>query len=127
MNSLSYVPFISHVKTCDLELILGQMFTTGRGILKKLFYEGVPIMAQQKRIQGCRFDPWPHSAGSGSSTAMSCGVGHRLGSDLVLLWLWRRPAAVALIRPLSWEPRIGFRCGPKKTKKYINKNKRFFF
>ena len=32
---------------------------------------------------------------------MSCGVGHRRGSDLVLLWLWRRPAAVAPIRPPS--------------------------
>ena len=24
--------------------------------------------------------------------------------DLALLWLWCRPAAVALIRPLAWEP-----------------------
>ena len=23
--------------------------------------------------------------------------------DLVLLWLWRRPAATARIRPLAWE------------------------
>ena len=35
---------------------------------------------------------------------MSGGVGHRRGSDLALLWLWRRPAAVAAIRPLAWEP-----------------------
>ena len=35
---------------------------------------------------------------------MSCGVGHRLGSDLVLLWLWCRPAAIAPMRPLVWEP-----------------------
>ena len=35
---------------------------------------------------------------------MSCGVGHRCGSDLTLLWLWYRLAAVALIRPLAWEP-----------------------
>ena len=34
---------------------------------------------------------------------MSCGVGHRCGSDLALLWLWCRPAAVAQIRPLAWE------------------------
>ena len=33
---------------------------------------------------------------------MNCGVGLRCGSDLVLLWLWRRPAAGALIRPLAW-------------------------
>ena len=35
---------------------------------------------------------------------MSCCVGHRHGSDPTLLWLWYRPAAVAPIRPLSWEP-----------------------
>ena len=35
---------------------------------------------------------------------MSCGVAHRRGLDLALLWLWCRLAAVALIRPLAWEP-----------------------
>ena len=35
---------------------------------------------------------------------MSCGVGHRCGLNLVLLWHGHRPAAVALIRPLAWEP-----------------------
>ena len=35
---------------------------------------------------------------------MSSGVGRRLDSDLALLWLWSRLAAVALIRPLAWEP-----------------------
>ena len=34
---------------------------------------------------------------------MSCDVGSRCGSDLVMLWLWCRLAAVALIRPLAWE------------------------
>ena len=34
---------------------------------------------------------------------MSCGVGYRYCLDLVLLWLWRRPAAVAPIGPLAWE------------------------
>ena len=33
---------------------------------------------------------------------MSCGVGHTwLKSKL--LWLWRRPAATAVIQPLAWE------------------------
>ena len=32
---------------------------------------------------------------------MSCGVGHRHGSDMALLW--HRPGATALIRPLTWE------------------------
>ena len=35
---------------------------------------------------------------------MSCGVGRRHGSDPALLWLWRRLAATAPIRPLAWEP-----------------------
>ena len=35
--------------------------------------------------------------------AMSCGEGYRGGWDLVLLWLWCRLAAVALIGPLAWE------------------------
>ena len=34
---------------------------------------------------------------------MSYGVGHRCSSDPTLLWLWCRPAAVALIQPLAWE------------------------
>ena len=34
---------------------------------------------------------------------MSCGVGLRHGSDPTLMWLWRRLAAVVLIRPLAWE------------------------
>ena len=34
---------------------------------------------------------------------VSCGVGRRCNSDLALLWLWRRPAAVAPIGPLAWE------------------------
>ena len=35
---------------------------------------------------------------------MSCGVGHRCSSDLTLLWIWHRLAAVAMTRPLAWEP-----------------------
>ena len=31
----------------------------------------------------------------GSGVAMSCGVGHRRGSDPVFLWLWHRLVAVA--------------------------------
>ena len=34
---------------------------------------------------------------------MSCGAGCRRGSDPKLLWLWRRPAAAAPIRHLTWE------------------------
>ena len=35
---------------------------------------------------------------------MNCGAGCRCGLDLALLWLWPRPGATALIRPLAWEP-----------------------
>ena len=48
---------------------------------------------------------------------MSCGVGCRRGSDLVWLWLWRRPAALAPIRPLAWEPPYAEGVALKKEKK----------
>jgi len=35
---------------------------------------------------------------------LSCGVGHRRGLDLALLWLWCRLAATSPIGPLVWEP-----------------------
>ena len=40
--------------------------------------------------------------GQGSGVAESCSVGLRLGSDPTKLWLWRKPAAEALIQPLAW-------------------------
>ena len=63
---------------------------------------------------------------------MSCGVGYRLGSDPVLLWLWRRLAATAPIQPLAWEPPYAAGAAQeiettttttdKKTKKKNNNN-----
>ena len=35
---------------------------------------------------------------------VSCGVGHRHGSDPVLLWLWVRLVAIVPIGALAWEP-----------------------
>ena len=35
---------------------------------------------------------------------MSCGIGHRHGSNPELLWLWCRAAATVPIGPLAWEP-----------------------
>ena len=49
--------------------------------------------------------------------AMSYGVGCRLGLDPTLLWLWRRPVAVALIRPLAWELSYVMGAALKKKKK----------
>ena len=48
---------------------------------------------------------------------MSCGVGHRRGSDPMLLWLWCRPAATAPIGPQVWEPPHATGAAPEKTKK----------
>ena len=52
---------------------------------------------------------------------MSCGVGHRGGSDLALLWLWYRPAAVAPIGSLALEPPYAASVAlkDKKTKKQL--------
>ena len=54
---------------------------------------------------------------------MSCGVGHRRGSDLALLWLWRRSAATASIRPLAWEPPYALGVALKDKKKEKKKKK----
>ena len=60
---------------------------------------------------------------------MSSGVGHRHGSDLMLLCLWHRPAAIALIKPLPCETPCATSSAPKsknknkKTNNKINKMK----
>ena len=53
---------------------------------------------------------------------MSCGVGSRHGLDPALLWLWRRLAAIAPIRPLAWElpHAMGATLKKKKKKKFYN-------
>ena len=53
---------------------------------------------------------------------MSCGVGHRHGSDVVLLWLWRRLAAISPIGPLAWESPYAAGAALKKKKKAKNNN-----
>ena len=55
---------------------------------------------------------------------MSCGVGCRRGSDPELLWLWRRPAAMALITSLAWEPPYAMGVALEKTKKKKKKKER---
>ena len=47
---------------------------------------------------------------------MSCGVGHRHGSDPELLWLWHQPAATAPTRPLAWEPSCAVGVAQEKAK-----------
>ena len=55
---------------------------------------------------------------------MSCGVGHRRGLDPALLWLWHRLAALALIRPLVWEPPYAVGAALEKDKKLNKKIKK---
>ena len=49
---------------------------------------------------------------------MSYGVGHRRGLDPTLLWLWHKPAAIAPIRPLAWEPLYAAGVAQEKWQKY---------
>ena len=48
---------------------------------------------------------------------MSCGVSCRHGSDLAWMWVWRRPVAAALIRPLAWEPPYATGAALEKAKR----------
>ena len=52
---------------------------------------------------------------------MSCGVGHRYGSDPALLWLWSRPAAMAPTGPLACEPPYATGAALKMARKQENK------
>ena len=65
--------------------------------------------------------------GQGSGIAVSCGMGHRYSLDPTLLWLWRRPAGVALIQPLAWGLLYAMSAAlkrPKKRKKKERKRER---
>ena len=53
---------------------------------------------------------------------MSCGVSHRRGSDLALLWLWCRPEATD-IRPLAWKPPYAEGAALEKFKKKKKRKK----
>ena len=53
---------------------------------------------------------------------MSCGVGRRCGSDLALLQLWCRLAAIAVIPPPSLGTSKCLGCGPKKRKERKKRN-----
>ena len=48
---------------------------------------------------------------------VSCGLGHRHGLDLALLWLWHGLAATAPIRLLAWEPPYALGVALEKAKR----------
>ena len=51
---------------------------------------------------------------------MSCGIGHRCGSDPALPWLWCRIAAAAPIGALAWE--LSYAVGATIKKNWIFSN-----
>ena len=66
--------------------------------------------------------------GQGHWVAVSCGVGCRCGLDPKFLWLWCKPAAVALILYLAWELPCSQAAGAagaalKRKNKQTNKKK----
>ena len=52
---------------------------------------------------------------------MSCGVGRRRGSDPMLLGLWCRLAAAAVIGRLAWEPPYATGAALKRQKEQKKK------
>ena len=87
---------------------------------------GVPVMVQWKRSQLGTMRLQVQSLASLSGLRIRCC--HELWFRLQMqlrsagIWLWRRPAAVALIRPLAWEPPCAVGWDPKKIKKPKKKN-----
>ena len=59
--------------------------------------------------------------GQRSGVAMSCGVGHKCGSDPTLLWLWCRLVATDPIGPVAWEPPYAAGTALKRQKDKTNK------
>ena len=63
---------------------------------------GDPVVAQQVKnptsVMGMLVSTLSSFSGLRSIVA-SCGVGHRYGWDLALLWLWHRPVATAPVDP----------------------------
>ena len=101
---------------------------TCTGSLRMLFLRlcgnGVPVVAQRKRIQlgTMRLQVRSLALLSGLRIQHCHELWYTLqtwlGSPVLLwLWLWRRPAAVALIQSLAWEPPYTTNAAPKKKKK----------
>ena len=75
----------------------------------KTEFQEFPSWHQWKQIQPRTMRVWVRSLATLSGLGIwRCHephvVGHRHSSYLALLWLWRKPAAVAPVRSLVWEP-----------------------
>ena len=104
-------------------------------MLLKIIWVGVPILTQWKGIwlasMRLRVQSLASISGLRIHAALSCGVGCRCSLDPELLWLWRRPAATAPIRPLAWEPPfatgVALKRPPPKKKKERKKGNIYIY
>ena len=86
------------------------MFGLGKNLfLRDLWFFSSNNLNQSSHCGSAEMNPtsiqiWSLAVLSGLRicVAVSCGVGHRYGSDLALLW--HRPVAIAPVRPLAGEP-----------------------
>ena len=95
-------------------------------LILKFFIAGIPVMAQQKRVQIESMRMWVRSLASLSGLRiwhcheLWCRSQMRRSSDLALMWLWCRPAAVVPIWPLAWELPYAMGAALKKQEKKIS-------
>ena len=99
-------------------------------LIFKKYTSGVPVVAQQVKNPSSIHEDVGLIPGlaqwvKGSSTAISCCIGHRCSSDpaLLWLWLWCRPAAAAPIWLLSWELPYATGVALKRTNKQRKEKK----
>ena len=98
------------------ELCVGEQRICFPPVLKKGGL-GVPDAAQPVKDPTGIHEDAGSMPGLAQWVARSCGVGRRRGLDLALLWLWWRPAATDLIRPLAWESPCAAGTALKRQKK----------
>ena len=98
---------LSHVSKWNIKII-EELNSVPSALKENLFYSmEFPLWFSSNEPNlypwGCRFDPWSCSFGLKIQCCHELWAGCIHSSNLALLWLWHRPAAAALIRPLAWE------------------------